>query len=169
MIACRRIAFSLVFVSIAFVVAPNVARAQAVEKGVLGLGLILGEPTGISAKLYLSDDTAIDAAIGGAFVGGGLQVHADFLWHPWVLEQRDSFVLPAYVGAGMRLLDHDNGVDGDFHIGARGVAGLLFDFKDVPIDVFVEVAGVLDYIFEDGPHGGIGLDVNGGAGVRYYF
>src|SRR5688572_21882176 len=34
------------------------------DKGTFGLGLILGEPTGISAKLYLQDDQAIQAAVG---------------------------------------------------------------------------------------------------------
>jgi hypothetical protein len=146
------------------------ARAQGTEKGVFGLGIILGEPTGISAKLYLSDNTAVDAAVGGAFVGGGLHVHADFLLHPWVLENRDTFVLPAYVGVGVRLLDHDRGVEGDFHIGARGVVGMLFDFKEIPIDAFVEVAAVLDVrLSDDDTHGGLGLAINAGIGARYYF
>jgi hypothetical protein len=146
------------------------AHAQGTEKGVFGLGIILGEPTGISAKLYLSDNTAVDAAVGGAFIGGGLHVHGDFLLHPWVLENRDTFVLPAYVGVGARLLDHDRGAEGDFHIGARGVIGMLFDFKEIPIDVFVEAAAVLDLrLADDDTHSGLGLGINAGAGARYYF
>ena len=35
-------------------------------------------------------------------------------------------------------------------LGLRGVVGMLFDFKDVPLDVFVEVAGVLEYDFAEG-------------------
>ena len=42
---------------------------------------------------------------------------------------------------------------------------MLFDFKDVPLDAFIEVAGVLEYDFKDG----VGLGLNLGAGVRYYF
>jgi hypothetical protein len=42
---------------------------------------------------------------------------------------------------------------------------MLFDFKDVPLDVFVEVAGVLEYDFTEG----WGPALNAGAGVRYYF
>jgi hypothetical protein len=154
----------------------GIAAAQAeqgVDKGVFGIGIIVGEPTGVSAKLYLGGDSnmAIDAAAGSAVVGGGLQAHADVLWHPFILTDEDSFVLPAYGGVGLRLLDADRGrTASDFHAGIRGVVGILFDFKTVPLDAFVEVAGVLDWVFsDDDDEAGIGLDLNGGAGVRYYF
>jgi hypothetical protein len=138
------------------------------DKGVFGVGIILGEPTGITAKLYLKDDQAIQGAIGSAFIGGGLQIHSDYVFHPYILQSRPSFVLPFYVGPGVRLIDYTNGRDSSsFAIGARGVAGLLFDFKDVPIDAFVEVAAVLEYEFKEGR--GAAIRLNAGAGVRYYF
>jgi hypothetical protein len=139
-----------------------------IDKGALGIGIILGEPTGITAKLYLKDDQAIQAAIGSAFIGGGLQLHTDYVFHPYILQTRPSFVLPVYFGPGVRLIDYTNGRDdSSFAIGARLVGGLLFDFKNVPLDAFVEVAGVLEYEFKDGRGGAIRL--NAGAGVRYYF
>ncbi len=143
-------------------------QAAAEEKGVFGAGLILGEPTGLSLKYYLNNDTAIDVALGGAFVGKGIQIHADYLWHPVLLEQKPSFVLPLYIGAGMRILDRNGGGGDEDHvrIGVRGVGGVLFEFTKIPIDVFVEVAGVVDYRTR-GP--AFGLDLNLGAGVRYYF
>src|SRR3954471_25095330 len=76
------------------------------EKGTLGVGLILGEPTGISAKLYLKDDQAIQAAAGASFVANGLQVDADYVFHPWILQDKDTFVLPVYVGPGVRFIDY---------------------------------------------------------------
>ncbi|HEY0480959.1 MAG TPA: hypothetical protein VGD37_25765 [Kofleriaceae bacterium] len=138
------------------------------DKGTFGVGIILGEPTGITAKLYLKDDQAVQAAVGSAFIGGGLQIHADYVFHPWILQTRESFVLPVYVGPGVRLIDYTGGRDTSaFALGARGVAGLLFDFKTVPLDAFIEVAGVLEYEFRDGA--GFGITLNAGAGVRYYF
>ncbi|HET9627452.1 MAG TPA: hypothetical protein VFP84_39115 [Kofleriaceae bacterium] len=138
------------------------------DKGTLGIGIILGEPTGITAKLYLKDDQAIQAAIGSAFIGGGIQVHGDYVFHPYILQSRDSFVLPVYVGPGLRVIDYTDGRDNSaLAIGVRGVVGLLFDFKNVPLDAFIEVAGVLEYKFSDGA--GAGLALNAGAGVRYYF
>lgn len=145
------------------------AQAQPVEKGSLGLGIILGEPTGVAAKLYLADDTAIAGAVGFAFIEGGLHLHGDYLIHPWVLEDSEHFVLPTYFGAGLRLLNEDRGGGNDvFHLGLRGVAGMLFDFKEIPIDVFVEIAGVLDYAFSD-DNGGVDVGLNAGLGARYYF
>ena len=144
---------------------PGSARA---DKGTFGLGLILGEPTGLSAKLYLRDDVAIQGAVGFAFVGGGLHVHADYVWHPYILQQRELFVLPVYFGPGVRVIDYRDGRDGDtLAIGARVVGGILFDFKQIPLDAFVEVAGVLEYEFAEGE--GFGLALNAGAGARFYF
>jgi|SRR6185369_6639285 len=143
-------------------------HARGADKGTLGVGIILGEPTGITAKLYLKDDQAVQGAVGSAFVGGGLQLSADYVFHPYILQSRPSFVLPVYVGPGVRLIDYDNGRDSSsFAFGLRVVGGLLFDFKNVPLDAFVEVAGVLEYEFKDGKGAGLGL--NAGAGVRYYF
>jgi hypothetical protein len=152
--------------TLAWAAVPSTAHAD--DKGVFGAGLIVGEPTGLSLKYYLGDDTAIDGAIGGAFLGKGLQVHADYLWHPWILESKPSFALPAYIGVGGRVLDRNGGGGDDdhFRFGARFVGGVLFDFREVPLDVFVEVAGVADYRTKGDA---FGLDINLGAGVRYYF
>jgi hypothetical protein len=138
------------------------------DKGTIGIGLIFGEPTGISAKLYLKDDQALQAAAGLAFVGGGVHVHLDYVFHPFILQSKESFVLPFYFGPGIRVIDYRNGRDTSFiAVGLRAVAGLLFDFKNVPLDAFVEVAGVLEYGFADGE--GAGVALNAAAGVRYYF
>lgn len=149
------------------------AMAQGTEKGAFGIGLIIGEPTGVSAKLYLSDDQAVDAAVGGAIVSRGIHVHADYLWHPWILDTQDSFVLPAYIGLGARVLLHQRGrgENDDVHLGIRGVAGLLFDFREIPLDVFIEGAPILDFRTGDdiSDHGGLGLGINLAAGARYYF
>lgn len=149
--------------------APGRAAAEPPpEKGVFGAGLIVGEPTGVSGKYYLADDTAIDAAIGGAVVGRGIQIHGDYLWHPWILDQKESFALPVYVGVGARILNHDGGGDEEDHvrIGVRGPVGVLFDFTRIPLDVFGEVALVADYRTK-GDH--FGLALNAGIGARYYF
>lgn len=138
------------------------------EKGTFGVGIVIGEPVGICARLYLQDDQAIQAAVGAAFIGGGFQAHADYAFHPYILQSRESFVLATYVGPGVRLAQHagDGARDSYFALGVRGVGGLLFDFKN-PLDAFFEVAGVLEYGFADGK--GPGLGFNAGAGVRYYF
>ena len=120
------------------------------DKGAFGVGIILGEPTGVSAKLYLADDHAIQGALGFGFVGGGLHVHADYVIHPLILQAREQFVLLVYVGAGVRVIDYRNGRDDDsIALGLRIVGGILFDFKQIPLDAFVEVAGVLEDEFQE--------------------
>ena len=147
---------------------PGADSARGMDKGTFGVGIIVGEPVGITAKLYLTDDRAIQAAVGSAFIGGGLQLHGDYVFHPYILQSRDSFVLPVYVGPGVRLIDYNTGRDQSaFALGVRGVAGLLFDFKTVPLDVFFEIAPVLEYKFSSGA--GFQLSLNVGAGIRYYF
>lgn len=142
--------------------------ARGTDKGTFGVGIIVGEPVGITAKLYLTDDRAIQAAVGSAFIGGGLQLHGDYVFHPYILQTRDSFVLPFYVGPGVRLIDYSSGGNNNaWALGVRGVVGLLFDFKTVPLDAFFEVAPVLEYKFSSGA--GFQLALNVGAGIRYYF
>jgi len=167
-----RFVLALTAVAVTVMAAPARADtdegARGADKGTLGVGIILGEPTGITAKLYLEDDQAIQAAVGSAFIGGGLQIHADYVFHPYILQTRPSFVLPVYVGPGLRLIDYTDGRDSSsFALGLRVVGGLLFDFKEVPLDAFIEVAGVFEYEFKDGA--GAGIKLNAGAGVRYYF
>ena len=140
---------------------------QGTDKGTIGIGIIVGEPSGICGKLYIRDDQAVQAAVGGAFIGGGIQAHADYVFHPYILQTRDSFVLATYVGPGVRFIQYSNGrEDSSNAIGLRAVGGLLFDFKN-PLDAFVEVAGVFEYEFRDGQ--GAAIRLNASAGVRYYF
>ena len=45
--------------------------------------------------------------------------------------------------------------------------GLVFDFKELPIDAFAEAAGILDFRFGD--EIGVGIDLNFAMGSSYYF
>jgi hypothetical protein len=160
-------------VCVCAIAVPSAARADdsgashPVDKGTFGLGLALGEPLGVAAKLYLRDDQAIQAVIGPAFIGGGFETHFDYVFHPWILQDKPDFVLPVYVGPGLRIMDYIPGEGAKDHsaLGLRAVIGLLFDFKTLPLDVFVEAAPVGQYDFTDG----WGLAIDADVGVRYYF
>ncbi len=159
----------LIAISIALLFLTGVEReCQAQEKGVLGLGVLLGEPTGVAAKYFLTDDTALSGALGFAPIANGLAAHVDYLWHPIVLDSRTTVVMPLYVGIGGRILRRrrTNGVAEHFRFGGRGVVGVVFDFVEKPIDVFLETAVVAELRTEGTA---FGLDLNFGVGVRYYF
>jgi hypothetical protein len=141
-----------------------------------GLGIMFGSPTGLSGKYYLSADTALDFGLGvngyGYRARRGLHLHADFLWHPAVLADVGAFAMPIYFGVGGRLWDYgryyrdDRYYNDDLALGVRVPLGIMLDFNDVPIDIFFELAFVLDFLID---HGGIGADFNGAIGIRYYF
>lgn len=158
--------------SLALVTLVTATSARAEDKGLFGVGLIVGDPSGISAKYYLSDDTAIDAAVGVGLIKTGIHAHSDFLWHPAVLESQEKFVMPLYFGPGVRVLieDQDRETDQVLHLGLRIVVGVLFDFRTIPLDVFIEGAPIVEWKFtslED--EAGFGLGINVAGGVRYYF
>lgn len=158
----------LLWIALAALVVGTPALAAA-EGRPFGLGLILGSPTGISAKAYIAKGHAIDAALGVAFVNGnGFHIHADYLWHPLILAHDEAFTLPLYIGIGGRMLfrGRDDKQGDKLHLGPRAPVGILFDFKTVPIDVFLEVALVIDVIRTEGDDV---VDINAGVGVRYYF
>jgi hypothetical protein len=138
------------------------------QGGPFGLGIIIGSPTGLSGKLYFNRQNAIDFAVGASFINSrGLHAHIDYLWHPIMIASDEAFFLPLYFGIGGRILDHsrDRDFDDDVHLGARVPLGILYDFKRVPLDVFVEIALVVDIVND---HDDL-IDFNAGLGVRYYF
>ncbi len=152
-----------------------------------GLGIMLGAPTGLSGKYYLSASTAIDFGVGtiyGYRDRHGLHLHADHLWHPVSLVSAPALELPLYVGIGARYLNGDrcyqyagNGrcdvrYDDYAALGVRAPIGLALDFNNVPIDIFFELALVLDLVvdrdefYDDNT---FYIDLNGAIGFRYYF
>lgn len=145
----------LLFGFLAFMFAP---RTVAQDSG-FGLGVILGEPTGISGKAWLNDRNAVDVGMAWSFRSKGFfHVHADYLWHfPDVIMSQEQFVL--YTGPGARL-----GVGrGSGLFGIRMVGGLAFWPRNAPVDIFIEVAPILDLA------PATELRANAGIGARYFF
>ncbi len=120
---------------------------------------MLGEPTGISLKSWLSKTNAWDGGIAWGFgEGGALYIHSDYLWHKFNFIPVDQGDLPLYYGIGGRVLFADKS-----HLGVRGVIGLDYMFARAPVDIFLELAPVLDLV------PGTDFSVNGAIGVRYFF
>jgi hypothetical protein len=137
-----------------------------------GLGVIVGEPTGLSAKLWTSDRTAFDFGLGwssggdriGRYDGyydGGTRVHfhMDYLWHSFdAIRSTERF--PIYYGIGGRV---NTGAGYNSSLAVRGVLGIAWLPRGTPIDLFLEVAPSLQLTSSTG----FGIDA--GLGVRYYF
>ena len=115
------------------------ARAQ---RSNTGLGIILGEPTGISFKTWTGSTSAIDAALAWSFEGeDSLHFHIDWLRHDFGVVEVDKGSMPFYYGIGGRLKAEDRS-----RLGARGVLGFAYLFADAPFDIFLEVVPLLDLI-----------------------
>lgn len=125
-----------------------------------GIGAILGQPTGISAKYWTTSSTAFDFGLGYSFEKNSrMHLHADYLFHTKnIFNSTENFSL--YYGPGARLRLVENG---DSRLGVRFDVGIVWIPRNAPIDVFVEIAPLLDIIPETD------FSFNGGIGVRYFF
>lgn len=125
----------------------------------LGLGVVFGEPTGLSAKMWTSQRTAVDAAVAWSFVGTGwLHIHTDFLIHNFDVINVSEGSLPLYFGVGAYM-----GLSSDIAFGARIPFGIAYHFEGAPVEIFAELVPGLGLLPE------IQFYVGGGIGIRYYF
>jgi len=137
------------------------AQVFAAEDDNLGFGVILGEPTGITAKFLLSDESAIDAGAGWDTSGDDrIHVYADYLFHINDLFDVGKGSLPLFFGAGLRFISIE---DDDDELGIRLPVGLEYVFPKLPIRIFGELVPVLDLTPDTE------FDMDGGVGIRYFF
>jgi hypothetical protein len=137
-----------------------------------GLGIILGEPTGISAKLWVSPARALDFGLGWSLGGdrinnytgrydGGSRVHfhMDYLWH-WFEAIHSSERFPLYTGIGGRI---NTGAGYNSSAAVRGVFGIAWLPRQAPVDVFLELVPSLQIAQSTG------FAIDAGLGARYFF
>lgn len=131
-------------------------------QGPFGLGLILGEPSGLTGKLMLGGPNAVQVHLGyGIGRRGRFVLAADYLFHVQnaLPPARNVGLFVPYVGLGARFSVRDD----DPLLGVRVPLGVSFQLLAVPVEIFVEVAV------------GVGLIpstvalIDGGLGGRFYF
>lgn len=110
-------------------------------RGDTGLGIILGNPTGISFKYFTSTTKAIDAAAAWSFTDEWMMIHSDYLWHRFGDIEVDKGQLPWYYGLGGFVAFGD-----DVVAGGRFPVGLDYMFANSDIDIFLEVAAGISVI-----------------------
>ncbi|HMB98988.1 MAG TPA: hypothetical protein VKM36_10925 [Balneolaceae bacterium] len=136
----------------------TVPQAHAQERfSDMEAGLMIGEPTGLSFKMWRNNKTAIDAGLAWSFSDdGSLHIHGDYLLHNWLEVEEGS--LAFYYGIGARIR-----VTSNSKFGARIPAGLQYLMEGSRIGFFFEIAPILNLLPDTD------LDVNGGIGARYFF
>jgi hypothetical protein len=144
---------------LAMVVLLSAPHPSPAQEG-LGLGIIVGEPTGVSLKTWLTHATAFDLAAAWSFAEeSSLHLHSDYLIHDYGLLTVKTGALPVYYGVGARLKIQDQ----DSRVGIRVPVGVEYLFSRRPVDLFLEVVPILDVA----PQTELGL--NASLGARYFF
>lgn len=130
------------------------------RSGDVGLGAIVGEPSGLSGKFWLGSSTALSMATAWSTRDDGrFHLQGDFLWHDFSLFEVERGSLPVYYGVGGRVRFAER----DDVVGVRFPLGLSYLFEGRRFDTFFEIAPVLDLAPETE------VVVEGGIGMRYYF
>ena len=132
----------------------------------LGVGVVIGTTTGFTAKYIENRKIAYDGELGWGD-GDNYRLSGDMLWQKPHLFIADNKPFDGYLGVGARLRDrgqyssnsNNNGVE----FGPRGVGGIRYMFHNPRVEVYSEVALVMDII----PSTDADLEI--GIGGRYYF
>jgi len=126
-----------------------------------GLGIMVGEPTGVNFKNWTGSKTAFVGGAAWSFTdNGSFAFHLDYVFHnfDWISVEKGR--LPVYFGIGGRIKLQDVGDDS---IGARIPVGLDYLLADAPLDFFVEVVPVLDLAPKTE------FNLNAAIGGRFFF
>lgn len=138
---------------------PSAAQAQSApgHGKNFGVGIMLGEPSGVTIKNWIGTRSAFDIGAAWSLTGRNeaIHLHADYLLHSWFPENDG---LAFYYGIGGRVIFADTPTTG-----ARIPLGLNYVFTNVPFDIFVEAVPIID-LAPDVEFAG-----NGAVGLRYYF
>ena len=127
----------------------------------LGLGIMVGDPSGLNLKSWTGRRTAFDVGLAWSFVGNSsLQIHADLLFHEFGQFRPRRGRLGLYYGLGGRVKTTK---DEETILSVRIPLGLTYIFERAPLDLFFELVPLLDLTPETRG------DVQGAIGIRYYF
>lgn len=126
-------------------------------RGSFGLGVMIGEPTGLSAKYWLTREQALDFGIAWSFPAEAVHLHSTWLYHFPGLILDPRFTVYLGLGGRIRVKEHPEEV----RLGLRFAGGVEFVYQ--PFSAFLELAPIFELVPETG------LDLEGGLGFRFYF
>jgi hypothetical protein len=135
-------------------------------KGTLAGGIILGEPTGLSAKSYVTSTQAFDAALSYSLRTDSVWLHGDYLYHSESLSksvQGGRWVPYGGVGGLLYLSNQKEKQNSRALIAARLPGGLLFYPTESSFEFFAEIGLIVGIL----PASEVSM--NGGIGSRYLF
>jgi hypothetical protein len=126
------------------------------EKNEIGLGLVLGEPTGVNAQFFWSERTAIDVTVAWSWKDW-LFTSVDYQIYDYILDSPREWRWYYGLGAYIALPENEHG-----RLGVRIPVGLKYHFPHSAIDVWAEAAPALRLIDKTKP------DLQGGLGITFW-
>ena len=140
--------------------------------GQLGIGIILGEPTGLSFAYRLSRKNFLSTALTWSVKDDEFRVYMDYYFRKWNLT-KDEFKevdFPVQIGIGLKggvSNEKENSFSTEEKMEAAASLRFPFGMSGVwlnyPFEIFLEIAPGMKLIPE--PE----FDLDGGLGVRYFF
>lgn len=134
----------------------------------IGVGLFVGQPTGLDIKVGLQRRTALDMVFGWNDFRGGRAAygHATFLVNLGTA-RGSSVLVPFRLGVGGAIYDDGGEFFNDINVAVRAPFEIGLRFRRTPLEIYGEVA--LKITFIDSNNNNDDVDGDGGLGLRVYF
>jgi hypothetical protein len=148
-----------------YVLHPGVARAVGPQEPPtagrdFGLGVVIGDPTGLSGEKWLGQRTALDFSAAWSLESNeSMELAMDHVWYDFDAIETDDHRMALHYGLGGRVQFVDSGND---HAGIRFPVGLTYFADRGRVGIFMQVAPTLDLAPSTD------MDLQGGLGMRYF-
>ena len=164
---------SIVFALLTLVVTPTLATAQTpapptsssspspspIPEG-FGLGIVVGDPSGITASLPMGANNALNLTVGYGLSHqeANLTVLGSYVWHARDLVTVDAGRVSLYFGPGARFRLAEAS-----EVSLGVTLGMDYLFENAPLQVYLEVCPGINIV----PN--TNTNATAGLGLRYFF
>lgn len=158
----------LLLILILFMTAGTFTQAQSPQGKSFGFGIIVGDPTGLTMKVWTNKENAWVFAVGASYFGAP-RIGVDYLWH---FDAFNSNIVELYAGPGGVIgigggkgfwyKDRFVRTGNELGLGVRGVFGVNVVPQNTPLEIFFEIGALIAMA----PDFGSAADV--ALGMRFY-
>ena len=148
-------------------------NSLAIERKKFGIGVIAGDPDGITGKYMMKNSRAIDAGFGWKTKGNNeYHIYGDYLFYKYVFIKVPLGKLPLYFGGGARYITYRENEDEkkkkgenkkDDKFGIRIPVGIEYLFWNSSLGIFLELVPVLNLTPDTD------FEFESGIGIRFFF